>query len=77
MAILKESDSLPTETRMSAEQKREILLEAARGATWDTTRGPMHLRTGRFFVSQVHAAHAYSEWAKGAAPEHTHSKPTK
>jgi hypothetical protein len=54
MAILKESDSLPTETRMSAEQKREILLEAARGATWDTTRGPMHLRTGRFFVSQVH-----------------------
>jgi len=28
--------------------KLEILLEAARRATWDALKGPRHLKTGRF-----------------------------
>lgn len=28
--------------------KIEILLEAARRATWDALKGPKHLRSGRF-----------------------------
>lgn len=27
----------------------ELLLEAARRATWDALHGPMHLRSGRFY----------------------------
>jgi hypothetical protein len=46
---------------LTPEQKREVLLEAARRANWDATHGPIHLRNGRFFVSQVHAAHAFTE----------------
>jgi hypothetical protein len=33
--------------------KLEILLEAARRATWDALHGPKHLRAGRFRLSTV------------------------
>lgn len=55
----KDSNSSPATTPMTREQKRELLLEAARRANWDALQGPRYLRTGRFFVSQVHAAHDF------------------
>lgn len=36
----------------------ELVLEAARRANWDAQHGPAHLRTGRFFISELHEAHA-------------------
>jgi hypothetical protein len=35
-----------------------LLLEAARRATWDAKHGPIHLRSGRFFVAESLNAHA-------------------
>jgi hypothetical protein len=45
----------------SLERVVELLQEAARRANWDAQHGPQHLRTGRFFVSAVMAAHAFTE----------------
>lgn len=45
----------------------EILEEAARRANWDARHGPLHLRTGRFFISPALAGHAWSE-PSGALP---------
>lgn len=39
---------LPSADYAVARTKVEILLEAARRATWDATKGPRHLRSGRF-----------------------------
>ena len=36
----------------------ELVLEAARRANWDAQHGPAHLRSGRFFISELHKAHA-------------------
>lgn len=36
----------------------ELVLEAARRANWDAQRGPAHLRSGRFFISELHKVHA-------------------
>lgn len=36
----------------------ELVLEAARRANWDAQRGPAHLRSGRFFISELHKAHS-------------------
>lgn len=44
---------------MTREQKRELLLEAARRANWDATHGPAHLRSGRFFISELHEQHRF------------------
>jgi hypothetical protein len=38
-----------------------FLEEAARRANWDAQRGPQHLRSGRFFISEVFAPHAWRE----------------
>ena len=44
-----EVSGLSTKTRTEAdEQEHEILIEAARRATWDALHGPTHLRSGRF-----------------------------
>ncbi len=51
-----------------AERTLELLLEAARRANWDAQRGPLHLRSGRFFVSSVQDAHASSA-VRGSAKE--------
>ncbi len=45
----------------SPERVLELLQEAARRANWDAQHGPVHLRTGRFFISPVLAAHAFAE----------------
>lgn len=40
---------LSTKTRSEADkQELEVLLEAARRATWDALHGPTHLRSGRY-----------------------------
>jgi hypothetical protein len=39
----------------------ELLQEAARRANWDAQHGPQHLRTGRFFISSIMTAHAFTE----------------
>ena len=39
----------------------ELLQEAARRANWDAQHGPQHLRTGRFFISPIMMAHAFTE----------------
>lgn len=36
----------------------DLVLEAARRANWDAKHGPAHLRTGRFFITELHEAHA-------------------
>ena len=36
----------------------DLVLEAARRANWDAQHGPAHLRTGRFFISELYQAHA-------------------
>jgi hypothetical protein len=36
----------------------DLLLEAARRATWDAKHGPSHLRSGRFFIAANLNAHA-------------------
>ncbi len=43
----------------NSERVIELLQEAARRANWDAQHGPRHLRTGRFFISAVLAAHAF------------------
>jgi hypothetical protein len=45
----------------SPERLLELLEEAARRANWDAQHGPVHLRTGRFFISAVLDAHAFAE----------------
>lgn len=45
----------------SVERTTELLQEAARRANWDAQHGPQHLRTGRFFISAVLNAHAFTE----------------
>lgn len=45
-------------TDPDAARKLELLREAARRANWDAQEGPVHLRSGRFFVSRVQAGHA-------------------
>ena len=45
----------------SPERVLELLQEAARRANWDAQHGPVHLRTGRFFISAVLDAHAFAE----------------
>jgi hypothetical protein len=52
----------------------ELLQEAARRANWDAQHGPQHLRTGRFFVSAVLHAHAFTE--SGSAPLESAKKPS-
>lgn len=47
--------------------KLEVLLKAARRATWDALHGPEHLRAGRFRVDDVPRAEAPPE--SGAAPD--------
>lgn len=44
-----EASDLSIKTRTEAdEQEFEILIEAARRATWDALHGPTHLRSGSF-----------------------------
>ena len=44
-----EDSALSTTTKVpDTERKLEIMLEAARRATWDALHGPKHLRSGRF-----------------------------
>ncbi len=46
---MSEDSALSTTTKVTdAERKLEIMLEAARRATWDALHGPKHLRSGRF-----------------------------
>lgn len=45
----------------SLERTIELLQEAARRANWDAQHGPPHLRSGRFFISVVMDAHAFTE----------------
>ena len=40
---------LSTKSRSEADERElEVLLEAARRATWDALHGPAHLRSGRY-----------------------------
>ena len=55
------------EPKKSLERTMELLQEAARRANWDAQHGPRHLRTGRFFVSSVMGAHAFTENDNAAA----------
>ena len=52
--------SQPT-NRNNLERVIEVLLEAARRANWDAQHGPRHLRSGRFFISDLMSAHAFRE----------------
>ena len=51
---MNEDSALSTTTNVSsAERQLEILLEAARRATWDAGHGPKHLRSGRYRPSDA------------------------
>lgn len=43
-----------------ATEDLELVLEAARRANWDAQHGPAHLRSGRFFISELHKAHSHA-----------------
>jgi hypothetical protein len=45
---MKADSSSSTTDRGSTERKLAVLREAARRADWDATRGPEHLRSGRY-----------------------------
>jgi len=47
----------------------EILLEAARRATWDALHGPRHLRTGRFHPQAEVRSEAHADEGPGGAVE--------
>ncbi|HEX5053922.1 MAG TPA: AAA family ATPase [Planctomycetota bacterium] len=46
-----DSDLSTTNTTSTHDSELEIMLEAARRATWDALHGPRHLRSGRFHPS--------------------------
>ena len=62
------------EPKKKLERTLELLQEVARRANWDAQHGPQHLRSGRFFISGVMAAHAFTENDNAARP--TPSDPT-
>ncbi len=51
-------DSTSSQGKAPVTEDLELVLEAARRANWDAQRGPAHLRSGRFFVSELHKAHS-------------------
>ena len=51
----------------------ELVLEAARRANWDAQHGPAHLRSGRFFISELHKAHSSTP----STPKHEGSRKKK
>lgn len=53
----RDSNSSPPKPRVT--EDLELVLEAARRANWDAQHGPEHLRSGRFFISELHKAHAW------------------
>jgi hypothetical protein len=52
-------DSNSSQPKPRVTEDLELVLEAARRANWDAQHGPAHLRTGRFFISELHEAHAW------------------
>lgn len=51
-------DSNSSTEKAPVTEDLELVLEAARRANWDAQRGPAHLRSGRFFISELHNAHS-------------------
>jgi len=51
-------DSNLSQEKAPATEDLELVLEAARRANWDAQHGPAHLRSGRFFISELHTAHS-------------------
>jgi hypothetical protein len=52
-------------------RKLELLLEAARRATWDALKGPLHLRTGRFVPLDADPRLPSPAAQQGGAPDGT------
>jgi hypothetical protein len=51
-------DSNSSTEKAAVAEDLELVLEAARRANWDAQRGPAHLRSGRFFISELHKSHS-------------------
>lgn len=51
--------AVPMRAEMTPEQRDAVLLEAARRANWEATHGPAYLRSGRFFISELHEQHRF------------------
>lgn len=51
-------DSNLSQEKAPSTEDLELVLEAARRANWDAQHGPAHLRSGRFFISELHKAHS-------------------
>lgn len=49
--------------------KLEVMLEAARRATWDALHGPLHLRSGRFRPTAVDLSETGHESVARAAQQ--------
>lgn len=62
-------DSNSSHGKPQVTEDLELVLEAARRANWDAQRGPAHLRSGRFFISEVHEAHRSKPTSADAKPE--------
>jgi hypothetical protein len=65
-------DSNSSQPKPRVTEDLELVLEAARRANWDAQHGPAHLRSGRFFISELHEAHAWKP--VGSSPEADVSK---
>jgi len=53
-------DCNSSQEKAPATEDLDLVLEAARRANWDAQHGPAHLRSGRFFISELHKAHSSS-----------------
>lgn len=61
-------DSSSSHEKAPVTEDLDLVLEAARRANWDAQKGPPHLRSGRFFISEVHKAHSSRPSEETAAP---------
>ena len=61
-------DSNSSHEKAPVTEDLDLVLEAARRANWDAQKGPPHLRSGRFFISEVHKAHSSRPSEETAVP---------
>jgi len=66
-------DSNSSQGKTPVAEDLELVLEAARRANWDAQHGPAHLRSGRFFISELHKAHSSTP----STPKHEASRKKK
>lgn len=68
-SVMKPASDSSTSVPAPEADELDLLLEAARRATWDAKHGPTHLRSGRFFIATNLSAHASSRLLSAESSE--------